>query len=290
MNNLLIGLLVVQIGAAGYFLVGKKAAALNSDQVNMQVAVIVPEIDEEVVSITVPGLPEEEVDPFDFDIPDRRNLDGRRTINLDKNVNVMERMGEAMMDNPVFLRGIEKAIRKQFAEFYADFVKEANLTPEEQIELFKIMSAAMQENIRSMMSAMGENMEKMEEMFSSGPPAELIEGIKENNLQLKDGFIATLGQERFELFEQYHIEKSAAESFTRMKNRLNRRKVPLTADQEEQMRQVMLEEQRSPFREESYENTKNHPSEKTGGILNEQQQKVFEGTRQKHNRLLLLPF
>ena len=118
MIKVLIGFFTVQIIALGYLLVNKEAGAKDSDQIKLQVSVIVSGIDDEVVSVAPPNLPEEEVDPFDFDIPDRRGATGRGTINLNKNINVMERFGEAMMDNPVFMRGIEKAIRQQFAEFF----------------------------------------------------------------------------------------------------------------------------------------------------------------------------
>lgn len=283
----------IQVAALGYFAVGQGAANKAKQEYAVNINVITPDFSNERVMVSTPEVPREDKDPFDFDIPERRLVTqgkNSRLVSLDKGVNAIGTLGEAFMENPIVLRGIEKLIREQFYTFYGDFVKEANLTPEEQIELFKLMSETMQENVKSFMTELGKNMGQMQEAFKNGPPAELIEGIKNNNLAMREGLISSMGQEKFDLFEQYHKEKSAAESFNRLKNKMKRDKTPLSETQEQDLRVVFVENQPSPFQEGSYSGESNDLSEKTGGILDEKQQSSFKNSRKRMNRLLLLPF
>ena len=283
----------IQVAALGYFAVGQGAANKAKQEYAVNINVITPDFSNERVMVSTPEVPREDKDPFDFDIPERRLVTqgkNSRLVSLDKGVNAIGTLGEAFMENPIVLRGIEKLIREQFYTFYGDFVKEANLTPEEQIELFKLMSETMQENVKSFMTELGKNMGQMQEAFKNGPPAELIEGIKNNNLAMREGLISSMGQEKFDLFEQYHKEKSAAESFNRLKNKMKRDKTPLSETQEHDLRVVFVENQPSPFQEGSYSGESNDLSEKTGGILDEKQQSSFKNSRKRMNRLLLLPF
>ena len=293
MKQGLIGLLVIQLAVLGYLGVNKSVGQQGAEA-EIKVSVIMPDISNEKVVVNTPPVPVKDEDPFNFMIPDRRLATQGKSkgmIDLDKNINALSTLGEAFMDNPIVLRGIEKAIRNQFYTFYGDFVKEANLTPEEQIELFKLMSETMQNNFKSFMTELGKNMGKMEETFKNGPPPELIAGIMENNLAMKDNMIATMGQEKFELFEQYHKEKSAAESFNRLKGKMKREKTPLSENQETELRGVFLDSQASPFEEESYSEEGNPDvSSKTGDILDEKQQESFKNQRKRMNRLLLMPF
>ena len=294
MKKILILALIGQTALLGYFSINAFSEKHADSNIEITVSIEIPEFGNETVLIEPPPLPVETADPFDFDIPKRRlatQNKNNRIITLDKNINVLGTMGEAMMENPLFMRGIEKAIRRLFAEFYADFVKEADLSPEEQIELFKMMSSTMQDNIKSLMNSMGDNMGDMQEMFRGKSSPELIEGIKDNNLAMKEGFIATLGEERFKLFEQYHKEKSAAESFTRFKQSLKYSKSPMTSEQENDMREVFLDQQQSPFEESTYSNNERAPvTNSTSEILNEKQQKTLKNSRKRQNRILLLPF
>ena len=294
MKKALIGLLIVQVGALGYFAVSKGVLAGSEPKTEISISVVMPDISNERALVQVPSPPVKDVDPFDFVIPDRRLAtqgNSKGMVDLDKNINAMSTFGEAFMGNPIVLRGIEKAIREQFYTFYGDFVKEADLTPEEQIELFKLMSETMQNNVKSFMTELGKNMGKMQEAFKDGSPPEMIEGIMANNLAMKEGMIASMGQEKFELFEQYHKEKSAAESFNRLKGKMKREKTPLSEDQENNLRGVFLESQPSPFQEASYTEQGNPDlSEKTGEILDDKQQDSFKNSRKRMNRLLLMPF
>lgn len=294
MKKGLIGLFIVQLAVLGYLGVNKSITAGKVPEVELKVSVVSEDISNETVVISTPPVPVKEVDPYSFEIPDRRLAtqgESKGMVDLDKNINALSTLGEAFMENPIVLRGIEKAIRSQFFSFYGDFVKEANLTPEQQIELFKLMSETMQSNFKSFMTELGKNMGKMEETFKNGPPPELIEGIKNNNLAMKDSMIATMGEEKFELFEQYHKEKSAAESFNRLKGRMKREKTPLNTDQEDELRTVFVDNQPSPFQESSYSEGGNPDlSEKTNGILDEKQQESFKNSRKRSNRLLLMPF
>ena len=294
MKKSLIGLLVLQLAFLSYLGVNKSIQGSTASEVKLNVKVITPDLSNEQIVVSTPAVPVKDEDPFSFMIPARRLAtqgESKGMIDLDKNINALSTFGEAFMENPIVLRGIEKAIRRQFYTFYGDFVKEANLTPEEQIELFKMMSETMQSNFKSFMTELGKNMGKMEETFKNGPPPELLEGIKTNNLAMKENMIASMGQEKFDLFEQYHKEKSAAESFNNLKGKLNREKAPLSDDQETDLRGVFLENQASPFQEASYlEGGSPDVSEKTSTILDEKQQKSFKGGRKKMNRLLLMPF
>jgi len=294
MKKALAGLLVVQIAVLGYIAVNKSISSSADQKVEINISVITPDISNEKAVVKIPPVPKTDEDPLDFEIPDRRLAtkgNSKGMIDLDKNINAMSTFGEAFMGNPIVLRGIEKAIREQFYTFYGDFVKEADLTPEEQIELFKLMSETMQNNVKSFMTELGKNMGKMEETFRNGPPPEMIEGIMANNLAMKEGMIASMGQEKFELFEQYHKEKSAAESFNRLKGRMDREKTPLSEQQENDLRGVFLESQPSPFQETSYtEQGNSDVSDKTGDILDEKQQNSFKNSRKRMNRLLLMPF
>ncbi|MCM8540855.1 MAG: hypothetical protein NE328_11325 [Lentisphaeraceae bacterium] len=294
MKKGLIGLLVLQVAVLGYFVVGKSFKSADVPKLELNITVITPDLSNEKVVIDTPPVPVKGEDPFNFEIPDRRLAtqgESKGMIDLDKNINALSTFGEAFMENPIVLRGIEKAIRRQFYTFYGDFVKEADLTPEQQIELFKLMSETMQSNFKSFMTELGKNMGKMEETFKNGPPPELIEGIMTNNLAMKENMIANMGQEKFELFEQYHKEKSAAESFNNLKNKMKREKTPLSESQETDLRGVFINNQASPFQESSYtEGASADLSGKTGDILDEKQQKSYKGSRKKSNRLLLMPF
>lgn len=290
----LIGLLVLQVAFLGYLGVGKSMQSANAPEVELKVTLMNPDLSNEKVLIDTPPVPVKDEDPFNFEIPDRRLATQGKSkgmIDLDKNINALSTLGEAFMENPIVLRGIEKAIRRQFFTFYGDFVKEADLTPEEQIELFKLMSETMQSNFKSFMTELGKDMGKMEETFKNGPPPELIEGIMTNNMAMKESMIANMGQEKFELFEQYHKEKSAAESFNNLKNKMNREKTPLNENQETELRSVFINNQASPFQESSYTESGNADfSDKTGDILDEKQQKSYKDSRKRMNRLLLMPF
>ena len=294
MTKALAGLFIVQVAVLGYLAVNKSISNSGGQAVELNVSIISPDISNEKAIVSIPPVPKKDVDPFDFEIPNRRLAtqgNSKGMIDLDKNINAFATFGEAFMENPIVLRGIEKAIREQFYTFYGDFVKEADLTPEEQIELFKLMSETMQSNVKSFMTELGKNMGKMQETFKDGPPPEMIEGIMANNMAMKEGMIASMGQEKFELFEQYHKEKSAAESFNRLKGQMKRNETPLSEDQESNLRGVFLESQPSPFQETSYKEQGNPDlSEKTGTILDEKQQNSFKNSRKRMNRLLLMPF
>lgn len=294
MKKALAGLFAVQVAVLAYVAVNKSITAPAEKKVELNISVVSPDISNERILVSIPPVPKKDVDPYDFVIPERRlatqgNSEGM--VDLDKNINALATFGEAFMENPIVLRGIEKAIREQFYTFYGDFVKEADLTPEEQIELFKLMSETMQNNVKSFMTELGKNMGKMQEAFKDGPPPEMIEGIMANNLAMKDGMIASMGQEKFDLFEQYHKEKSAAESFNRLKGQMSREKTPLSKDQEDSLRGVFLDSQPSPFQESSYtEKGTADMSDKTGDILDEKQQNSFKNSHKRMNRLLLMPF
>ena len=294
MRKGLISLLILQVATFGYFIVGKSVTQENAPEQELKVTILAPDLSNEKIVVDTPPVPVKDVDPFNFAIPDRRLAtqgEGKGMIDLDKNINALSTFGEAFMENPIVLRGIEKAIRRQFFTFYGDFVKEANLSPEQQIELFKLMSETMQNNFKSLMTELGKNMGKMEETFKNGPPPELIEGIMTNNLAMKENMIANMGQDKFELFEQYHKEKSAAESFNNLKSRMKREKTPLSETQEADLRSVFIDNQASPFQETSYtESGAGDLSGKTDGILDEKQQKSYKNSRKKMNRLLLMPF
>ena len=290
MNNCLIIALIFQVCLTGYFLSnGVEEKGLESPE-KIRVYVEIPEIDNEVVRVNVPAPLKKKQKTFDYKIPERRIYTGNG-IELDKNINAVGIFGEAMLENPLMVRGLEKLVRNQFFHFYADFIKEADLTPQEQAELFKLMAQAMEDNLKSMMAALGEDMGQMSEL-KNGPPPSLVEGVKENNLALKENLIMTLGQEKFELFEQYHKEKSAAQEFMRVSDRLKRSEVPLDQDQEDGMRQLFIDNQHSPFSEETYSDQINYSPmyEQSSEVLNDDQQKVFKRSRKKHDKVYLLPF
>ena len=128
--------------------------------------------------------------------------------------------------------------------------------------------------------------------FRNGPPVELVQGIRENNLQLREDLINSIGEEKFSLFEQYHKEKSAAEEFMRLSNSLERNKMPLEDAQKASLRQVFISQQSSPFSERTYEQQQDRQSlyEGTENVLNEKQQESFKNSRKRHKRIYLLPF
>lgn len=285
-------LAVVQIMIIGYLLANTNDASINyQDQEIVKVEVETPEpveeIKEEVTKVEEKVI---EKDPYDYFIPERRIISGNG-IDIDKNINAIATLGEVMLENPLVIRGFERLVRDQFYNFYSDFIKEADLNPEEQLMLFQHMAQAMQDNMKSFMKAIGENMDRMTE-FRNGPPIELLQGIRENNLMLKDNLIGSLGEDNFSLFEQYHKEKSAAEEFSRLERRLKSGKMPLQDNQKDELRQAFLDQQVSPFADTPYEQQMDRKPlyETTEGILDSKQQENFRKSRKRHNRIYLLPF
>jgi hypothetical protein len=290
MKIVLVLVAFVQLSLIAYLSTSKAEVTLpQTELVVKKVELVVkPEkVEERIVVAALPNVQKS----LDYHIPERRVISGDG-IELDKNINALGALGEVMLENPLMVRGIEKLVRNQFFDFYSGFIQEADLSPYEQAELFRLMSQAMQQNLKSMMKAIGENMGQMQGMFRDGPPPELLTGIKENNLALKDDLVASLGEEKFELFEQYHNEKSAAEDYLRLERSLTRKKTPLDDSQKESLRQTFLDDQHSPFEEDTYGQRLNNDSlyEETGQILNDDQQESFKKSRKKHKRIYLLPF
>ena len=283
---------VIQLVVIGYLLANNDQTSIdyqNQEIVKVEVEETPEPVREEIEVVKV-AVKEPEKDPYDYFIPERRIISGNG-IDLDKNINAIATLGEVMLENPLVIRGFERLVRDQFYNFYSDFIKEADLSPEEQLMLFQFMSQAMQNNMKSFMKAMGENMDRISE-FRNGPPIELLQGIKENNLALKDNLISSLGGDNFQLFEQYHKEKSAAEAFTRLERRLTSSKMPLQEDQKDDLRQAFLDQQVSPFSSTPYEQQMDQKPlyESTEGILDSKQQENFRKSRKRHNRIYLLPF
>ncbi|MCH2207354.1 MAG: hypothetical protein MK132_15970 [Lentisphaerales bacterium] len=292
MTKLLAFMAILQLAVIGYFLnSGGEASVLykNEEVVKVYKEFVEPEEAPKVLEIEKETA-EVEKKSYDYFIPERRIISGNG-IELDKNINALATLGQVMLENPLMIRAFERLVREQFYHFYSDFIKEADLSPEEQLQLFQYMAEAMQENMKSFMKAIGENMDRMSE-FRNGPPLELVQGIRENNLQLKEDLIGSIGEEKFNLFEQYHKEKSAAEDFLRLSQRLERGKIPLDDSQKVELRQIFVEQQVSPFATGTYEQQQDHQSlyDNTEGVLNEKQQESFKSSHKRHKRVYLLPF
>lgn len=290
MKNGLVVLLFIQIIGLGYLLSSSNSSQEISSEDRVQLYVDMPLLEEQSVEVMVPEPPVEQTKKYEYRIPNRRIISGNG-VELDKNINAMGTLGEELLENPLMVRSLEKLVRNQFFNFYGDFIKEADLSPYEQTEFFKLMSQVMQQNMKSLMKAIGENMGQVDQ-FRNGPPPSFMEGVKENNLVLKDDLIGVMGEEKFGLFEQYHKEKSAAEEFLKVESYLKKSETPLDEDQSNQLRQVFLDQHASPFAEQTYEKQLNYESSYSdaGAVLNKDQQKKFKQKKMRHNRVYLLPF
>ena len=301
MSNKLLGVLLsVQLAVIVYYSLQEKSQPIPVAIKAKPVAV------EKEITVEQPLLAEQPleveelkvkppVDEFNFVIPRRRVITregGGKLLTIDK-VNVMGTLGETFMENPIIQLGIEKRIRRQLFEFYGDFIRQADLTPQEQQDLFRILSSTTQENVKSMMRAMGENMGDMADIRENGFSTQLMQGMKENNLAMKEELISSFGDENFNLFEQYHIQKSAEERYDRLERRLERDEVPLDEEQKEDMQELILENQRSPFDEETYSQELNKKvlNKNADSLLNEQQLESLQNSRRHGlSRVLLLPW
>ena len=307
MSKILSIVFFIQIAVIAFY--SAKPVKTDGNITGINIEVEVPNLMNEEVVVETPALPESykeastvsndkskhKDDPYNFFIPERRVITEKNPlmlISLDKNVNVMAALGDALLNNPLIVRELESKVREMLTAFYGDFIKEADLSPAEQIELFKLLSYTMQENFRSFMSGIGQNMSEFRQAFIDGPPPEIVEALKQNNMQMKEEMIATLGNERFELFEKYHKEKSAAEELITLKKALERSDQSLNEEQEQSLRNVLLEKQTSPFEESSYIQNNDQP-DVTEGILNKEQQKIYKRYRIRRGslkRTMLMPF
>ena len=256
-------------------------------------ATIVPEVEtvveEEQVEVLVENEPKNEAS-FNFVIPKRRvitELGSKGLISIDKEVNLMGTLGEAFMDNPLVKMSMEKRSRKMMRDFFADFIKEANLTPEEQLAFFQILGETMQANMRSFMSAMGENMELMKDMGSNGLVPELTKGIKENNVAMNEQLQQVWGDQRSSEFNAYHRNKSINSSMSRIDNQL-KGDDKLSAEQASQVERILEDRYRNPFDEDSYNQSFNkmQDSDLPEG-LNDKQRRVIRFSERKNNGLFL---
>ncbi|MCM8534597.1 MAG: hypothetical protein NE334_01535 [Lentisphaeraceae bacterium] len=290
MKNGLIILLFIQIVGLGYLLSSSKNTQEVASENRVQLYVEMPLLEEQTVELIVPEPPVEQTKKYEYRIPNRRIISGNG-VELDKNVNAIGTLGEELLENPLMVRSLEKLVRDQFFNFYGDFIKEADLSPYEQAEFFKLMSQVMQQNMKSLMKAIGENMGEVTQ-FRNGPPPSFMEGVKENNLVLKSDLIGVMGEEKFGVFEQYYKEKSAAEEFLKVQSYLKRSEMPLNEDQSDQLRQVFLDQHASPFDAQTYEKQINYESSYNDAesVLNKDQQKKFKQKKMRHNRVYLLPF
>jgi hypothetical protein len=192
---------------------------------------------------------------FNFVIPERRvitEMGAKGLISINKEVNLMGTLGEAFMDNPLVQMSMEKRSRKMLQNFFADFIKDANLSPEEQLALFQVLGDTMQANMRSLMAAMGENMELMKNMRKDGLVPELTQGIKENNVAMREELNAQWGDEKSQSFQDFHQSQSLTKSMGNINNKL-KGDDKFTPEQNQQVEKLLESRYRSPFEEDSYD-------------------------------------
>jgi len=267
-----------------------KKLVVQTIKVEKPTPVIVPEVKKIVVAT------KKSTHKFNFTIPKRRVItqgNSDKLLALSKEINAMGTLGEAFMENPIIQMGMEKRVRDQLQKFYGDFIRKANLTPAEQQALFQVLSETTQNNVKSMMSAMGDNMQAMRGMGENGFSPELMAGIRDNNLAMKESLLGSMGDEKFAQFEQYHVEKSAAQRYEKMERRLNSREAPLEGEQKEAMRELVLENQPSPFAESTYQQDLNKDGLNKGAdsVLDEKQVDIINGSRRNGlSGTLMLPW
>ena len=251
--------------------------------------VVVPQIKDEVA----PEVEEVKVvakNDFNFIIPKRRvitEMGAKGLININKEVNLMGTLGEAFMDNPLVQMSMEKRSRKMLQDFFADFIKDANLSPEEQLALFQVLGDTMQANMRSLMAAMGENMGMMKDMRKNGLVPELTQGIKENNVAMREELTAQWGDEKSKSFQDYHQSKSLTKSLSSINNQLKGDN-KFNAEQSQQVEELLESRYRSPFEGDSYdESFRQIQDEEFPEDFNQKQKQAVRSAERRNNGLFL---
>ena len=251
--------------------------------------VVVPQIKDEVAP-EVEAVKVVAKNDFNFIIPKRRvitEMGAKGLISINKEVNLMGTLGEAFMDNPLVQMSMEKRSRKMLQNFFADFIKDANLSPEEQLALFQVLGDTMQANMRSLMAAMGENMGMMKDMRKNGLVPELTQGIKENNVAMREELTAQWGDEKSKSFQDYHQSKSLTKSLSSINNQLKGDN-KFNAEQSQQVEELLESRYRSPFEGDSYdESFRQIQDEEFPEDFNQKQKQAVRSAERRNNGLFL---
>ena len=251
--------------------------------------VVVPQIKDEVAP-EVEAVKVVAKNDFNFIIPKRRvitEMGAKGLISINKEVNLMGTLGEAFMDNPLVQMSMEKRSRKMLQDFFADFIKDANLSPEEQLALFQVLGDTMQANMRSLMAAMGENMGMMKDMRKNGLVPVLTQGIKENNVAMREELTAQWGDEKSKSFQDYHQSKSLTKSLSSINNQLKGDN-KFNAEQSQQVEELLESRYRSPFEGDSYdESFRQIQDEEFPEDFNQKQKQAVRSAERRNNGLFL---
>ena len=289
MLNKILGIgLVLQVTILLAILNSQPEAVMVTEVVAVQVPVEVV-IEQEPAEVAIVKVAKSG-NEFNFVIPKRRvitEMGNKGLISLSKEVNLMGTLGEAFMDNPLVKMSMEKRSRKLMKEFFADFIRETNLSPEEQLAFFQVLDETMQSNMRSLMTSMGENMELMKNMRKDGLVPELTQGIKENNLSMNEELKAEWGDEKTAELRDYHLEKSLNSSMHRINNSLKDDN-KLSNEQNEQVQELLESRYRSPFSEDSYdESFREIQDDEFPEGLSQKQKQQIRWSERKNNGLFL---
>ena len=161
----------------------------------------------------------------------------------------MGMLGDAFVENPIMRRMFDKMVRKKIYSDYAEFIRQADLTPQQQLEFYKLLSDHFRESMKTMMTGMGENMTEMRTMMQgeSGVPDALAASLSESQVALKDNLQGALGDENFDLLRDMSREKKSKENYRRMKNRMKWRGQELSDEQAQEMEVIYSESSPGPL-------------------------------------------